>query len=1124
MEHSSQLLDPSVTFDGINPLAVAFLPISQNNSNTVVIPCQGDILPYSMEWERNMRVLGLDGGISSIGWAVVELDFASNDGRIVDCGTRTFHSPEGQSSTGKRILKNAERRGHRAQRRVIRRRRQRMALIRRLFKDHGLLKHDQRDALAGHGVDPLDLRVSALDAPLAPHELALALGHIARHRGFESNRKGERSNKPDDDKKMLQAIDINRERLSRYRSVGEMLLCDPKFADRRRNRTGEFTCSILREDQKAEVRLIFRQQRQHGNHHATQKLEDAFSQIAFFQRPLQSSVDLIGDCPFVDGEKRAPAFAPSFERFRFLSKLVTVRIVKDRVSRALTRGEIETVLGRFAKTKTFTWRALRNSIGLEHDERFDRVGADKESNDFVRSAGAAKGTATVIEVLTQHAKVSTLEVQRLLAEPEALDQAVTVISFNEDLGKIREGLAEICLPDQSVEALCKSAQDGTFDFLKGTGHISCAAARRLNEHLASGLRYDEACAAEGWDHAAQRVWSLEDIRNPVAQKAAREILKQVKVLETEYGPFDRIHVEMAREVGKSIDERSKIERGQQRRAKQREDAGKELKACLRVENVSREDILRYELWKEQNGRCLYTGRGIEPQSILAADNTVQVDHILPFSRFADNSFHNKTLCFTSANQNKKDRSPFEWKNQDDPGDWARFVAEVESCKTMKGLKKRNYLLMDAKEREGEFLARNLNDTRFALRVVLGLLRKTYPDLERETGDGNPPSARRRVFARPGAITAVLRRAWGVESLKKDADGERRNDDRHHALDAIVTACCSERLLQAATRHAQEQERRGEQFELRHLPDPWGQEGQFRREVEQAVLGVFVSRPESARLRGKGHDATIRQVRAVDGEEKLFERKPVEDLTLQDLERIPLPQPYGNIADPAKLRDQTVENLRRWMKGKEDLKARIKQASNDPAEKARLHEKLDALRPLSAKGDLIRKVRLELNDNRNSAVMVRGGSADRTAMVRVDVFSKRNNMGKARFYLVPIYRNDVYTSSDDKKIAPPSRAVLAKKKESEWTIIDSSFDFLFSLVSLSLVEITRPDGEVIVGYFRSLDRNDAKIKISEHHDLASPQRSHGTKTLLGFKKLHVDRLGRIHEVRREKRTWRGKVCT
>ena len=1070
-----------------------------------------------------MRVLGLDGGTASVGWAVIDLDIVARSGQIRACGTRMFVSPEGQSSTGSSVLKNAERRTYRGARRVLTRRRQRMAKIRSLFKQKRLLDDDGRDALVGDGADPWELRAEALDRMLKPRELALALGHIAKHRGYKSNRKGELgANKPDDDKKMLVAIGKAREKLARYRTVGEMFARDPLYAQRKRNRQGDYTCSVLRDDQEIEVRDIFKEQRRLGNALATGELEKAFTDIAFFQRPLQSSLDLVGGCPFKEGEKRASAYAPSFERFRFLSKLVTLRIVRGRELRSLTQDEIRAALAAYGKTKTYTWKSLRKALALAEDEQFYRVGPHKEDNDFVRSAGAAKGTKTLIDILNQNAGTSALDIQRLLGDGAALDQAMTVIAFNEDMAEIHQGLEATGLPDTATVALCKAAHDGLFDFVNGTGHISCTAARRLIPHLEMGLRYDQACAAEGWDPAGQREWKLQDIKSPVAQKAAREILKQVRVLERECGPFDRVHVEMARDVGKGIEERQKLERGLERRTKERRNAADDLKDLLKIAHVSDEDILRYELWKEQNGRCLYTGKGISPSSILASDNTVQVDHILPFSRFADNSFLNKTLCFTQANQNKKNRTPFEWKTSDDPAGWSRFVADVETCVGMKRIKKCNYLLMDAVEREGQFRNRNLNDTRYALRVVLGLLRKTYPDFADGLDEDGKEIMRRRVYARPGAITSALRRAWGVESLKKDENGERKPDDRHHALDAIITACCSESMLQRATRHAQKQERRGEKFELRHLSAPWGEPGQFRRDVERAVTKVFVSRPETGRLRGKAHDATIKQIRKVDGEEKVFERKAVGDLNMADLERIPVPEPYGNVANPKKLRDQTVESLRAWFEARADLEARIKAIKGKSDKKTLLQEQLAQLKPRSPKGDVIRKIRLEARNKK--AVVVRGGSADRADMVRVDIFTKPNKKGVEQFYLVPVYRNDVYSDDEALTRKPPSRAVMAYKPEKQWPIINRDFDFQFSLHSFSLIEVTRPNGEIVIGYFRGLDRSTGAIALSAPENSSELIRGIGTKTLLAFKKFHVDRLGNIHEIEQETRTWRGKACT
>lgn len=250
-----------------------------------------------------MRVLGLDGGIASTGWAVVKFAGDIDTGTLIAAGSRIFESPEEATQSGPK-LKNEDRRMYRGQRRVIHRRAQRMAKIRDLFHKQGMLPHANKDALAGHGNNPWNLRSAGLDRLLSPQEWALALGHIAVHRGFRSNSKREKGvNAADESSKMLAAIAKTQERIAHYRTVGEMVAKDPHFADRKRNR-GDFTRSLLRDDQEAEVRTLFDMQRRLGNPHTGQDVMQAYCTLAFSQCPLASSEEKVGDCPFEAGEKR----------------------------------------------------------------------------------------------------------------------------------------------------------------------------------------------------------------------------------------------------------------------------------------------------------------------------------------------------------------------------------------------------------------------------------------------------------------------------------------------------------------------------------------------------------------------------------------------------------------------------------------------------------------------------------------------------------------------------------------------------------------------------------------------------------------------------------------------------
>ena len=452
---------------------------------------------------------------------------------------------------------------------------------------------------------------------------------------------------------------------------------------------------------------------------------------------------------------------------------------------------------------------------------------------------------------------------------------------------------------------------------------------------------------------------------------------------------------------------------------------------------------------------------------------MQVDHILPWSRSGDDSFVNKTLCFAAANQEKRGRTPFEWFGQDGER-WARFAAGVEANKSMKGRKKRNYLLKDATLLENKFRPRNLNDTRYACSFLAAALAQMYPD------DGG-----RRVFARPGPLTDRLRRGWGVQDLKKNAAGDRVDDDRHHALDALVVAATTEAALQSLTRAFQEAESIGAPRDFARLDPPWPG---FVAEARDKLAGVFVSRAERRRARGEAHGATIRQTVGVDGGLAVYERRGVDSLGEKDLSRIKDPERNAKL----------MEALREWI------------AAGKPKDR----------KPLSPKGDPVSKVRLRTN--KKADVLVRDGAADRGEMVRVDVFRKKNRRAAWEYFVIPVYPHQVANRAEWP--APPDRAVQANTPEERWPKLDESHQFLWSIYPLSWVALVKSDGEVIEGYFRGLSRNTGAFIVSPQHSKEITREGIGTRTLRTFRKFTVDRLGRRFEIPHETRTWHGAACT
>jgi len=1046
------------------------------------------------------RTLGIDLGIASCGWAVIERD-EKGGGRIVGMGSRTWDAPE---TDKERTPTNQLRRMHRGMRRVIKRRRLRMNAIRKLFRDHGLIEVQGPTGLRIARLDPWELRAAGLGRRLTGPELAVALGHIAKHRGFKSNRKGERNaNAGDDSSKMLKAIDLTRtERLNKYTTVGEMFFKDEAYTGRKRNRDGTFTNSILRDDQAVEVQILMDRQRRMGNALASTELEAAFANAAFFQRPLQDSDDLVGSCPFEPTEKRAARRAPSFERFRLLSRLAAIRLTEGREERALTPDQIAAVDGVFGQQKSISFKTLRKALTLADGTGFAGVSSDDEKNDFVgRASNAAEGTASLRQVV--QAGAGDIAWLTLLNAPETLDAAAAVITFREDIASIRNGLTEIGFDPVVLTALMAAVEDGRpFKAFKGAAHISARAARNILPHFAAHSLYSDACAAAGYDHARPPETDVDAITNPVARKAVREALKQVKAIVMEYGLPGAVHVELARDVGKSKEERDEIKSGIEKRNKALDRLKGEFVNVVGRESTSREDLLRFELWQEQGGRCLYSDREIHPNMIVASDNTIQVDHILPWSRSGDDSFVNKTLCFAKANQDKRGATPFEWMGGD-AARWETYRACVESNKSMKGRKKRNYLLKDAAVLTEKFRPRNLNDTKYATRLTLDLLARIYPESDRFTGVPRKPEEekkRRRLFARPGGLTDRLRRAWGLQGLKKDDNGKRIADDRHHALDALIVAVTSEGALLQLTKAAQLEEERGSSRFIAGFPQPWPG---FRDEAHAMMREVFVSRAERRRARGEAHAQTVRRIEDTPDGQVVYERKRVDDkFKREDLARI---------KDPAR-NTAMIAELTRWLDA-----GRPKDA---PPVKRFGGKNMDGIEKEPERFEPITKVRLITT--KKVDVLVRDGVAERGEMVRVDVFRKKNRRDAWEYYLVPIYPHQVFDAKDWPE--PPNAAVAAFKDEGDWFDVSVGYDFLWSVHPFSFLEMEKPDNTFIDGYFRGMHRGTGNLNVSAHYSRDVLIEGIGPRRLRALKKYNIDRLGNRTEIVSEKRTWRGAVCT
>ena len=1044
---------------------------------------------------RHLRIdpaftLGLDVGIGSAGCGAILNETVS--GLFVRC----FPVPE---TPKEKELLSKQRRDHRLMRRQTRRRRQRRKDLARILAVG--LDLDSAALASRHAVDPWLARKNGLDRALTPLEFAAALLHLAKRRGFKSNSKSEKSSNDAETGKVLQGVARMQEQSQRYRTIGEMFAVDPAFGTKKRNRPNDYAHTTHRDQTRAEILELFRVQRKLGRTWATQTLEERVLDVTLFQRPLQASEHLVGPCPFEAGEKRASMNAPSFERFRYLAKINTVSVVSGKGEpRRLRPDEIRAAAALFGVRKSISYKDIRAKIGLSDDEDFVGVPRRKpekgtlyEGADVCARAGACAGTAALHAVLEPH--LGALDWAKLLSDGEVLDRIAFTVSFREEIRKsgsdgesIEEGLRTRDVPETLIEPILSAVEQGVFKDFKKAGNLSAKAARAINPHMAQGMVYSDACARVGYDHARQAVLGPEDIANPVVRKSVREAWKLLSAVISRYGRRPgRITIEMGRDVGKSVEERGKIERGDKEREAEKEALRADYEALLnRPPNA--EELLAFQLWKEQGHHCLYSGKSIHPTDLDLSKRRLEIDHALPRSRSQDNGYANKVLCFTEMNQAKRNRTPFEWLTGDshpDARSWEEYAVDVESL-NIKGIKKRNLLMRNFADREGQFIERNLNDTRYAARVLRAMCERMY---------GGPPKGEgeRRVFTRPGALTATVRRVWGLETLKKDAEGK-RHGDLHHAVDAICIAALGndEALTQRLTAIHQYLEGRGlSRIIDEPIDPPWPD---FRRQVEEKLKEVFVSRPEIRKTTGEAHEATIRRIRTVRRpvgqtekeavERKVFERKDIHAVTEKDLDRL---DPVRNAALIAAVRD--------WLSL--DKKARAARYPRMPCTGA------------DREGPEIRKLRLPIV--MKAGLEIRGGFAGNGRMVRVDVY--KDDQG---YWLVPVYTHQINNLRLWPK--PPALGCVRDRPPESWHRVDPD-TFVFTLYPGSYVRLTNRDGKIEEGYFRGMNVAVASLVLSQHHDL--PQQVNlGAKTARTIEKFRVDILGGRTPIGRESLRWPG----
>jgi CRISPR-associated endonuclease Csn1 len=1095
---------------------------------------------------QRLRILGIDLGIASCGWAIIEFD--GNVWRIVRAGVWEWDAPE-YIDKGKTRKSNLKERGvTRRRRRLLDVRQKRMRDLRQLLAHHGILKRTDRNALHFPKLNPWLLRKEALERKLSAEEWAVVLAHMAGHRAYWSNAKRKKNETDDDRKKLLKALKENEREFETARmartvqTVGEWLA----NKETQRNRGGDFRHSIKREWVKQEAALLFNRQRELCNPFALSSLLDRYAPLAFEQGEITPPE--VGPCTFELSQPRAAKHSYSFERFRLLQRLTNIRLISnpDMPPRSLSDVEIEKIESQLGVKASITYNTIRRLIDLPQTESFHRINdADQEEHEIVtgtKSGKSGPGTRALRMLITKTFGEQTW--QSLLAKPDTLDAIAAAIAHRDDLTLIRTELENLNIDPAITDVLVNESDGGELGFFKGTGHLSVKALRKLIPHMLAGCDYHDAQIAAKYDPSKDRysrrpgivgagpqavaAWLKKDqleelIRNQVVSRAVREVFKQVIALWRADGPFDAIHLEMARDVGRSAAERDKMDVDNIKRRDRRN--------ALRnsfIENFKKtpsdREFERWTLWCEQKGKCPYTAfntEGIPCNAVLDGDDRVEVDHILPRSRFNLESLSNKVLCLTGANRNKASFTPHQWLSRGlGKLSWEDFCNQARVIFKDNPRKLDNLLIVDTAILESSLSSRALNDTRWISKFLLAGFEKL--------GTTDRPL---RVQPVNAALVGTLRWAWGLAGWKHDPKNRstRQSDDRHHAIDAAIVATIDTDLVHRLTRAYQRAEERGEYFEARGFHPPWDT---FREELlirlygdgaakakpseftPDSTAGVLVSRGERRRARGQMHKETIYSLTSVNGtgadttRRVKIERKAVDNkLKVDDL----------SLLKDADRNYKLADLLRSWIE-------KGHPADEQPVWKYKLSDGTERYEPIYS-------VSLVTNDapaispkrlrRKGDGTEVAFAAVDRIEMVRIDVFDNGDAGADARYLFVPIY---VHQTVDAK---PPQRAFTLRRPYEEWPRVGANDKFKFSVYKFSLlkIEVKKDSSAPMLGYYRTLDSNDGRITLTPQYSRDEKLAARFSPTTISsIRKFTIDRLGRKFEVSREVRTWRGKACT
>jgi CRISPR-associated endonuclease Csn1 len=346
--------------------------------------------------------------------------------------------------------------------------------------------------------------------------------------------------------------------------------------------------------------------------------------------------------------------------------------------------------------------------------------------------------------------------------------------------------------------------------------LSSKAIRNILPYLKEGNQYDRACLLAGYNHSKSETKADLDnkvlketlallpknsLRNPVVEKILNQMINVINAISQTYGKPDEIRVEMARELKKSAKERDEATRSIRKATDDHLKMKQELHSEFGLKHVSRNDLIRYKLYLElkDNGfKTLYSNQPIDRAKLFSSE--YDIEHIIPQSKLFDDSFSNKTLELRAVNLKKGNATALDFvKTEYGEAGATQYTERVKALfeNTLGKKTKFKKLMMEEQHIPDGFIERELRDSQYIAKKAKEILSSFVRDVHTTTG----------------SITQKIREDWQLvevmkelnwekydllgltetfenrhgQKIKRIKDWTKRNDHRHHAMDAIAVA-------------------------------------------------------------------------------------------------------------------------------------------------------------------------------------------------------------------------------------------------------------------------------------------------------------------------------------------------